>query len=146
MQSRLGLVGLLLISSVGLAQSSLPPAPHRHTVTVSPPEVRGNEPSIAVNPSDPNQVVATFQPASIAYSTDGGQTFTPAELPPVVKAGEAAVMYRLRSPIAGTSFSPLFISTNSAARPIGVMALVETASSCVVLLMEGRPGTRMPWP
>ena len=83
MPLRLGLLGLLLVSAASLAQSTLPPAPHRHVVTVSPPEVQGNEPSIAVNPKDPTQVVATFQPASIAYSTDGGQTFTPAELPPV---------------------------------------------------------------
>ena len=83
MQSRLALICIALTSSVGLAQSALAPAPHRHTVTVSSPEVRGSEPSIAVNPKDPTQVVATFQPASIAYSTDGGQTFSPAELPPV---------------------------------------------------------------
>jgi hypothetical protein len=37
-----------------------------------------------VNPNNPNQVVAAFQPAAIAYSADGARTFTTAELPPVV--------------------------------------------------------------
>ena len=54
-----------------------------HVVTISPPDRRGNEPSIAVNPNNPNQVVAVFQPASVAYSNDGAQTFALAELPPV---------------------------------------------------------------
>jgi hypothetical protein len=36
-----------------------------------------------VNPNDPNQVVVTFQPATIEYSTDGAQTFAEAELPPI---------------------------------------------------------------
>jgi hypothetical protein len=65
------------------AQTSLPTAPARHIVTVSPPNSRGNEPSIAVNPNNPKQVVAAFQSATIAYSIDGAQTFTTAELPPV---------------------------------------------------------------
>jgi hypothetical protein len=73
----------LLLSAAGLAQSALPLAPRRHIVTISPPEVRGNEPSIAVNPNNPNQVIAAFQPATIAYSNDGAQTFTLADLPPV---------------------------------------------------------------
>ena len=87
---------LLLTSSVGMAQSSLPPAPRRHTVAASTPDAHGSEPSIAVNPKDPSQVVATFQPASIAYSTDGGQTFTPAELPPVEgwrRGGDVSVAF-----------------------------------------------------
>jgi hypothetical protein len=54
-----------------------------HVVTISSPDRRGNEPSIAVNPNNPNQVVAVFQPASVAYSNDGAQTFALAELPPV---------------------------------------------------------------
>lgn len=65
------------------AQSQLSPAPHAHVVTISPQGVRGSEPSIAVNPEDPNQVIAAFQPATIAYSTDGAQTFHVADLPAV---------------------------------------------------------------
>jgi hypothetical protein len=76
-------LGVLLIGTVSLAQSPLPPAPRRHIVTVSPSNVRANEPSIAVNPNNANEVVVAFQPATIAYSTDGGQTFALADLPSV---------------------------------------------------------------
>jgi len=77
---------LLLLASCAatLAQTtSLPPAPARHIVTVSAANSRGNEPSIAVNPNNPTQVVAAFQPATVAYSTDGAQTFTTAEIPAI---------------------------------------------------------------
>src|SRR5215467_3343637 len=73
-----------LASCVTFAQTApLPPAPARHVVTVSPANSRGNEPSIAVNPNDPMQVVAAFQPATVAYSSDGAQTFATAELPAI---------------------------------------------------------------
>ncbi len=36
-----------------------------------------------MNPRNPNQVVAAFQPASVAHSNDGAKTFAIAELPPV---------------------------------------------------------------
>ncbi len=62
------------------AQSSLPRAPASHVVNISPPGGRGNEPSIAVNWKNPNQIVGVYQGnAKAAYSTDGGQTFTLAE-------------------------------------------------------------------
>jgi hypothetical protein len=76
----LRVLGMLLIGGAALGQTPLPPAPHRHVTTISPPDVRANEPSIAVNPNNPNQVVAAFQPEGIAYSTDGGQTFALADL------------------------------------------------------------------
>jgi hypothetical protein len=77
-------LALLLVSSAVFSQTaSLPPAPARHIVTVSPVNSRGNEPSIAVNPNNPAQVVAAFQPATVAYSTDGAKTFTTAELPAI---------------------------------------------------------------
>ena len=76
-------LGVLLAGGLASAQVPLPPAPHRHVTTVSPPDIRANEPSIAVNPNKPNQVVAAFQPAGIAYSTDGGQTFALADLPAI---------------------------------------------------------------
>jgi hypothetical protein len=66
-----------------LAQDTLPPAPARRIVTVSPPNSHGNEPSIAVNPNNSNQVVGAFQSATVSYSTDGARTFATAELPPV---------------------------------------------------------------
>lgn len=72
---------MLSIGAAALAQlAPLPPAPARHIVTISPANSHGNEPSIAVNPNNPAQVVAAFQPATVAYSTDGAQTFTTAEL------------------------------------------------------------------
>jgi len=74
---------LLSYTTVALAQSRLPLAPGAHVVTISPQGVRGTEPSIAVNPNNPNQVVAAFQPATIAYSSDGAQRFNVAELPAV---------------------------------------------------------------
>jgi hypothetical protein len=85
MRSKIALVVVFAVSSTMLsAQVAISPAPHRHVVTVSPADKQhGSEPSIAVNPNNPNQVVAAFQPATIAYSTDGGQTFATADLPPV---------------------------------------------------------------
>jgi len=71
------------LSLTTLAQTPLPAPPGRRVVTVSPANSRGNEPSIAVDPNNPDRVVAAFQPATIAYSTDGAKTFTTPELPPV---------------------------------------------------------------
>lgn len=77
---------LLLLACCALAamaQPELPPAPGAHIATISPAGSRGNEPSIAVNPANSQQIVAAFQPATVAYSRDGGRTFATAELPPV---------------------------------------------------------------
>lgn len=73
----------MLLSCTVLAQAPLPPAPGRRIVTVSPPGSHANEPSIAVNPNNPNQVVAAFQSATINYSADGARTFATAGLPTV---------------------------------------------------------------
>src|SRR5205823_4660242 len=73
------MAALLGLAACACAQS-LPRAPGAHIVTISSPEARGNEPGIAVNPNDPNQVVAVFQGHSrAAYSTDSGRTFKLAE-------------------------------------------------------------------
>lgn len=82
---RLTLIGFLLVCLNVLcgAQTPLAPAPHRHVVTVSGDKEHGSEPSIAVNPRNPAQVVAVFQPATVVYSTDGGQSFRTADLPPI---------------------------------------------------------------
>jgi hypothetical protein len=79
------LVAAGLVVGVALAQTAtpLPLAPGAHIVTVSPPGAQGSEPGITVNPKDPSQVVAVYQPATAAYSNDGGRTFTLADLPPV---------------------------------------------------------------
>ena len=52
-------------------------------MTISRSDTRGTEPSIAVNPNNANQVIAAFQPATVAYSADGAQTFNVADLPAV---------------------------------------------------------------
>src|SRR5215469_82098 len=89
--------GMLLVATLAYAQSpALPPAPHRHIVSISPLDVRGNEPSIAVNPRNPSQIVATFQPTTVAYSADGGQTFALADLPAIEgwrRGGDVSVAF-----------------------------------------------------
>jgi hypothetical protein len=80
---RASLVVLLFCTTLVCSQTQLPPAPHRRVLTISKPEARGNEPSIAVNPNSPEQVAAVFQPATVVYSTDGGSTFSTADLPPI---------------------------------------------------------------
>src|SRR5215510_6892874 len=70
---------LLLLVSVSSAQQ-LPVAPKVHVVDINPKPGYFNEPSIAVNPRDPQQAVVAWQVnASVAYSKDGGQTWTIAE-------------------------------------------------------------------
>jgi hypothetical protein len=70
----------LLLYAGSLVAQQLPPAPKAHTVDVTPKAGYFNEPSIAVNPKDPEQAVVAWQvPASAAYSTDGGQTWKVAE-------------------------------------------------------------------
>jgi hypothetical protein len=64
------------------AQALLPPAPGAHVVTITPPGQSVAEPSIAVNPNNPNLVVGVAERWA-AYSTDSGRTFTP-----VLPAGE----------------------------------------------------------
>jgi hypothetical protein len=71
----------LLLSLFPLALvAQLPPAPKSHIVDINSKPGFFNEPAIAVNPSNPQQLVVAWQVnASAAYSTDGGQTWTAAE-------------------------------------------------------------------
>src|SRR5215472_13287189 len=64
-------------TSQGAAQQSeLPPAPGGALTVVTPNAGYFTEPSIAVNPNNPQQVVAAYQDnAHIAYSTDAGKTW-----------------------------------------------------------------------
>jgi photosystem II stability/assembly factor-like uncharacterized protein len=70
------------------ASAELARAPGSRTVLINSEPGFFNEPSIAVNPSNPQQLAVAFQVnASAAYSQDGGQTWTIAE-------GTAASEYR----------------------------------------------------
>lgn len=71
---------LFFLCAGTLMAQSLPPAPKSHLVDINPKPGFYNEPSIAVNPKNPQQVVVAWQVnASLAYSTDAGQTWTIAE-------------------------------------------------------------------
>jgi hypothetical protein len=55
-------------------QQGLPAVPGAKVVTISPRYGSFNEPSVAINRGNPNQVVAAFQsPAQVSYTDDGGQ-------------------------------------------------------------------------
>jgi hypothetical protein len=73
--SRFALLSAIPILLGGSASSqSLPKAPKTEVITVTPKPGFFTEPSIAVNPANPQQVVAAFQDnAHIAYSVDGGR-------------------------------------------------------------------------
>ncbi len=78
----IGLLALGLLARPGgtARAQTLPPPPDAHVATISAPEERGNEPSIAVDPRDPRRVIAVYQgPAHAEYSTDGGRTFAAGE-------------------------------------------------------------------
>jgi hypothetical protein len=70
----------LLLIATSLSPQQLPPAPKIHVVDLTPKPGYFNEPSIAVNAKNPQQVAVAWQVnASAAYSKDGGQTWTVAE-------------------------------------------------------------------
>ncbi len=82
------LLGLLLLASRGRAQT-LEPAPGAAVTTVTPDPGFFTEPSIAVNPRDPQQVVAAYQDnAHIAYSLDAGRHWQ-------LATGTASTRYRV---------------------------------------------------
>ena len=84
------LSGTALLSCAQQANSAspLPLAPGARTALINPQPGFFNEPSIAVNPNNPQQLAAAFQVnASAAYSQDGGQSWT-------IAAGTAAAEYR----------------------------------------------------
>lgn len=81
---------LLLLATAALSQSGsdnkgpspgqLPLAPGAKVINLTPAPGFFNEPSIVVNPKNPEQLVAGYQVnATVAYSGDGGQSWTQAE-------------------------------------------------------------------
>jgi hypothetical protein len=86
MLSKLAFIGELFTSAIGFAQS-LPSAPHRRVVTVSTTETRGNEPSIAVNFNNANQVVRQRLERVASVQCESRATCDP--LPPTRKSRSA---------------------------------------------------------
>jgi BNR repeat-like domain len=79
----LGSVMLSLISAVILAAQDLPKAPDAHVFTLTPTAGYFTEPAVAVNPNNPQQVVASFQDnVHAAYSTDTGATWQVDDIAP----------------------------------------------------------------
>jgi hypothetical protein len=83
-------------SLCGFAQQ-LPPAPGGQVTTLSAQPGTWSEPGIAVNPLNPQQVVAVFQyTAQAGYSTDAGRTWTLASgvTPPEYRmSGDVSVVF-----------------------------------------------------
>jgi len=71
----------LLITAASFSQAqNLPKAPHAQVFTLTPQPGSFTEPSIAVNPANPQQVVGVFQDnVHASYSLDAGHTWQPAE-------------------------------------------------------------------
>ena len=71
---------LILAAGLSCFAQELPRAPEAHIFDLTPTPGYFTEPGVAVNPSNPQQIVAVFQDnAHAAYSHDGGQTWTVAE-------------------------------------------------------------------
>src|SRR5690348_5398864 len=71
---------LFTILVCALHAQQLPPAPKAHLTDINPKPGFFNEPAIAVNPANPQQLAVAWQVnASAAFSTDGGQTWSIAE-------------------------------------------------------------------
>ena len=82
-----------------LAQAQVP-APGRKVVSVTPKSGAFNGPSIAINPSNPQQIVVAFgSSVTVDYSTDGGEHWATAEGTAVTNyrgAGDISITYDRR--------------------------------------------------
>jgi len=85
-----------LLAAANFAQG-LPKAPNSEVVTVTPMAGYFTEPSIAINPNNPQQVVAAYQDnAHVAYSPDAGRHWlfaTGIEPPNYRVSGDVSVTY-----------------------------------------------------
>lgn len=69
---------LATVCAAAQPQPAMPPAPGAAVTTLTAPGFF-SEPSVAVNPLNPKQVVVAYQsPANLAYSQDAGKTWQPA--------------------------------------------------------------------
>jgi hypothetical protein len=73
-------LGAAVLFQVSAAQQTapqgLPPPPGARVVTISPRPGFFNEPSVAVDPNNPNHIAAAFQsPAFVSYSQDAGSSW-----------------------------------------------------------------------
>ena len=88
---------LLLVGAPWLcALSQMPPAPGAHVVALNPEPGYFSEPSIAVNPRRPRQIVGAFQvPATVAYSDNAGGSWTLVSAAPAdyKVSGDVSVAY-----------------------------------------------------
>ncbi|HEV2116439.1 MAG TPA: sialidase family protein, partial [Terriglobales bacterium] len=91
------MIVLPLFFAVSTFAQQLAPAPEAHVITLTPEAGYFNEPSIAINPRNPRQIVSAFQvPAHIAWSEDGGSSWNqaPAVAPKNYKvSGDVSVTY-----------------------------------------------------
>jgi len=90
---------VFLFSTTAFAQTAAPDLaspPGARVVKLTPSPGDFTEPSIAINPRDPRQLVGAFQVnASVAYSQDAGQTWALAE-------GTAATDYKISGDVSVT--------------------------------------------
>jgi hypothetical protein len=71
---------IVLAATISLAAEDLPRAPQARVFSLTPAPGFFTEPGVAVNPSNPKQVVAVFQDnAHAAYSQDAGQSWRVAD-------------------------------------------------------------------
>ena len=84
------------VNTSALPPQTLPPFVPGQVVTLTPEAGFHNEPSIAVNPAKPAQVVTAYQvPATVAYSQDGGTSWK-------VASGAAPTDYRVSGDVSIT--------------------------------------------
>ncbi len=70
------IASIVLVTALAASAENLPKAPHSEVFTLTPAPGSFTEPAIAVNPANPQQVVAVFQDnAHAAYSQDAGHTW-----------------------------------------------------------------------
>lgn len=87
---------LLLVSGLSAQQSPLPPVPKAHLTDITEKPGYFNEPSIAVNPKNAQQLAVAWQVnASAGYSSDGGKTWA-------IAAGTAPRNYRVSGDVSIT--------------------------------------------